>query len=146
MVSKKAIYIVSVFVLCLATLCACGKSKNPVAKAPNTNVSVKYSTTKPEFTAGEIATSRKNNDDDKEYDIEYYDDRGIGVKIEHYRDGKMRYYYTYSALDADGECVQQQYFNSHDKLIGTYDNGFFFDKDGTQITEDMMELMLDKVE
>lgn len=143
---KRMLYVLSAAVLFISLFSACGKqSDSPIAIAPSTDVGETYVTTSAEYTAGKEKTSEKVATGDNEYEITYYDEDGRGTKLEHYRNGKLRYYYICAGLDENGNCVQQMYYNGSDKLLGTFDNGYFFDADGTQITEDMMDLILDKV-
>ena len=144
---KKTLCFLSAAILMCSFLCACGKkSDNPIAAAPNTVVSEHYSTTEAQYTVGEPDHSEKVGLGDDEYEIMIYDKDGYGVKLEHYKNDKLKYYYTCSSRDEDGNCVQQKYYSSSNKLLGTFDSGYFFDADGTQITEDMMDLILEKVE
>lgn len=141
---NKRIYAVCLLIIMAAALGACGKKTG--LTSPNTVVSKTYSTTEPKYTAGKPETSERLNMGEDEYELMYYDESGVGVKLEHYRKGRLRYYYVCSAVDSDGNCLRQSYYKASGKLLGVFEDGYFFDAEGNQITEDMMEVMLDKVE
>ena len=141
---NRRIYAVCLLIIIAAAFGACGKK--PGLASPNTVVSETYSTTEPKYTAGKPEKSERLDMGENEYELMYYDASGVGVKLEHYRDGKLRYYYVCSAVDPDGNCLRQSYYKVSGKLLGIFENGYFFDAKGNQITEDMMEVMLDKVE
>ena len=144
---KKAVIIVSVLVLVLSVMSACGDKND--AEAVSTTVSDttrgdKYVTTASKYTVGDVQTSEKVAVNDNEYHIAYYDADGIGAKVEIYRGGKLAYYYTSSSVDEDGNCLQQKYYSADGRYLGAFDNGYFFDANGKQISEDEMEANLNK--
>ncbi len=150
---KKILIFLSMMILISSILSGCGDRKSEdvttTTAAPTTEESITivgdtYVTTEAKYTVGNVETSRKFETKDNEYEISYYDANGFAVKLEVYRDGKLRYYYTATSVDETGNCIQQKYYTPNGKLIGTFDNGFFFNANGEQITEDMMQKEIDK--
>ncbi len=141
---KKTLILISLSVLILTVFVSCGKNSKPTTDALYTDIPEAYSTTEPEYTAGSEKTSEKFETGKDEYQISYYDENGFATKLEFYRKGKLRYYYEASSVDETGNCIQQKYYTADGELFGVYDNGFFFDENGIQISEDMMQERLEK--
>lgn len=134
----------------LSVLSACNKKNEESdaeitsSTASKTQTDEKYETTAPKYTVGDVLTSERFEIADNEYHIAYYDGNGAGAKLEVYRNGKLAYYYTSSSVDETGNCLQQKYYTAGGKYIGAFDNGYFFDENGVQISEDEMEAKLNK--
>lgn len=146
---KKAIMLISVLILLCSVLSACDKKENNVDSDSTTTTSDttrddKYETTAPLYTVGDVQTSEKIENGEGEYNIAYYDANGAGARMDVYRNGKLVYYYTSSSVDDLGNCIQQKYYTADGKYIGAFDNGYFFDENGQQITEDVFESKLNK--
>lgn len=145
---KKIIIFASVFALLLSVLSACNdkvdesNTTQTTTTTPNTHFDGTYVTTAPEFTVGAVETSQKIEITDEEYHIAYYDSNGAGAKLEVYRNGKLVYYYVSSSVDDTGNCIQQKYYKANGEFVGTFDNGYFFDANGNQISEDVMNSKL----
>ena len=142
---KKSILLISIFILLLSVLSACGKNGDNTDDVPKDTITDgTYETTAPLYTVGDVQTSEKYEISDNEYQIAYYDTNGAGAKLEVYRNGKLVYYYISSSVDESGNCIQQKYYTADGKYIGAFDHGFFFDENGKQISEDVMESKLNK--
>ncbi len=140
---KRALIIISVLILTLTVFVSCSKDEPPVGGISD-EIPETYSMTEPQYTVGADETSQKVETGEDSYEIFYFDDNGFATKLEVYRKGKLRYYYTASSVDEEGNCVQQKYYTPKGELIGTYDNGFFFDGNGKQISEDRMQYNLEQ--
>lgn len=146
---RKTLILVSVLILLSAVLSACNRTDDKTDDgtlpfAPNTKVDEKYETTASQHTVGYVQTSEKFEISDEEYHIAYYDNNGVGAKMEVYRNGRLAYYYTSASVDETGNCLQQKYYTADGKYLGAFDNGYFFDENGKQISEDVMESKLNK--
>ena len=143
---KKTLCILSLVLLLLGMATACSReARSPVVDHPNTNVPVSHSTTKPEFTVGGESTSRRTDTGKKTYEIEYFDEEGYSVKKEYYENKTLVYYITVSGADKENNATRDEYYTADGKLFGVYDDGFFYDGEGNQISEDVMEANLYKV-
>ncbi len=140
---KRTIVFVSVLLLLTAVLSSCSKKGDDSVNETTTRGET-YETTAPLYTIGDLQTSEKFELTDNEYHIAYYDVNGAGAKMEIYRDGKLVYYYISSSVDEDGNCIQQKYYTADGEYIGAFDNGYFFDADGQQVSEDVFESELNK--
>ena len=146
---KKIISILLCFIM-LFSLVACTEDgdSNPTTTTTTTAtseisyISDDYSTTKPSYTAGAVATSERFGNDDKAYVIAYYDENGFHTKEEVYENGKMMYYYTSAGNDDMGNMTQVKYYTPGGKFVAAYDNGFFFDANGNKISETTFEALL----
>lgn len=147
---KKSIILICVLIILVSVLSACDKKSegdkdgSTAPFVPNTTFGEKYETTASQYTVGDVQTSERFDVADNEYHIAYYDGNGAGAKMEIYRNGKLAYYYTSSSVDETGNCLQQKYYTAGGKYIGAFDNGYFFDENGVQISEDEMEAKLNK--
>ena len=141
---KKTLCILSSVLLLLAMMTACGKKENPVVDHPNTNVPVSHSTTKPEFTVGDGNSSRMTETGENTYEIEYFDEKGFSVKKEYYENETLIYYIVIAGTDKNRNATREEYYTADGMLFGVYDDRFFYDGDGNQISEDVMEANLYK--
>lgn len=145
---KKTVIFISVLILLLSVMSACDEKENNTDSTSittsDTTRGEKYETTAPIYTVGDVQTSEKAELNENEYQIAYYDANGAGVKLEVYRNGKLAYYYESSSVDEVGNCIQQKYYTADGKYIGAFDNGYFFDENGQQISEDVFESKLNK--
>lgn len=80
---------------------------------------------------------------DGEYEISRYDDGGAGAKAEHYKNGKLAYYYINAAVDENGNCVRQDYYSPDGRLLCSFENGAFLDADGEPLSEEKAEKILE---
>ncbi len=146
---KKFIICISIFTVMISMFVACGdkgEEAESTTSAPTTysisHIDDDYSTTKPSFTAGAVATSERIDNDDKAYVIAYYDENGFRTKEEVYENGKMMYYYVSAGNDDMGNMTQVKYYTPGGKFVAAYDNGFFFDANGNKISETSFEALL----
>ena len=138
---KKIICILSLLLVITAVGTACGKEK-PIRPVPAEYTGETVTTTEAQYTVGTETSSTKVDISKKEYEINYVDGNGNAVKTEHYKKKKLIYYYVYSAADENGNGIQEKYYDPDGNLIGTAGDGYFYDKDGKQITEEMMSYLL----
>lgn len=139
---KKFICVFSLLLVITAVGTACGKTEKYPGPAPKDYTGATVTTTKPQHTVGTEESSTKVEINEKEYEINYVDSNGNAVKTEHYKKKKLIYYYVYSAADENGNGIQEKYYDPDGNLIGTAGGGYFYDKDGKQITEEMMSYLL----
>lgn len=139
---KKFICVFSLLLVIAAIGTACGKTEKYPGPAPKDYTGETVTTTEAQYTVGVETSSTKVDISKKEYEIYYVDGNGNAVKTEHYKKDKMIYYYVYSAADENGNGIQEKYYDPDGKLIGTAGDGYFYDKNGKQITEEMMSYLL----
>lgn len=140
---KKALFILSAAILMLSVFSACGKNKTIEMEKPvGYEFDETHTTTQAQYTVGKEAKSVKNEVGKNEYDIDYMDEDGDAVKREHYKDKVLKYYIEISAADKDGNSVQQKYYDPKGKLVLTEDNGNYFDENGNEVTEEMLDYLL----
>lgn len=139
---KKLIYLMSAVILLLCVATACSKTPDSYKGVereyegePHTTVEVKY-------TVGKEAHSRKVELNKQDYEIYYYDENQNASKIEHFIKDKLCYYQTVSAADENGNALQEKYYSADGELFAIFDNGAFFDANGKEISEDMMDYLL----
>lgn len=143
---KKYALILLLFVLILSTATACSRSyEKPAVKNPNGSLYEEHTTTAPEFTVGDEQTSRKDKTGNDSYEINYYDSNGLATKKEIYIKNVLKYYVVVSAVNEDGNSIQEEYYTADGKLFGVMDDGFFYDGKGNQISEDIMEVTLNNI-
>lgn len=143
---KGLLCVISFVLVCCSFLSACSKKETKTLETPNTDYGSEYHTKTPEITNGKIETSSRVDSGEDEYQIGYSDENGRGTKLEFYKKDKLVYYYITTGFDADGNATRQEYYDSENKLIAVYDNGYFFDAEGKQISEDVMNNMLYSIE
>lgn len=139
---KKTICILSLALLLLSAGTACGVNRTELEPIPVDYSGETKTTTEAQYTVGQEESSTKIDINKNEYEIDYFDKEGNGVKIEHYLNKKLVYYYTNSAADEIGNGVQQKYYDAQGKLLATEDSGCFYDANGKQITEETMNYIL----
>lgn len=143
---KKFIVCISILTVIVSLFVACGDEKDAspstTTTVPKSYIDDDYSTTKPSYTAGAVATSERFGNDDKAYVIAYYDENGFHTKEEVYENGKMMYYYTSAGNDDMGNMTQVKYYTPDGKFVAAYDHGFFFDAQGNKISETSFEALL----
>lgn len=146
---KKFIVCISILTVIVSLFVACGDENDDSQTTTTTTavseisyISDDYSTTKPSYTAGAVATSERFGNDDKAYVIAYYDENGFHTKEEVYENGKMMYYYTSAGNDDMGNMTQVKYYTPGGKFVAAYDHGFFFDAQGNKISETSFEALL----
>ena len=138
---KKTICILSLTLLLLSVGTAC-TNRTEFEPTPVEYTGETQTTTEAQYTLGQEESSTKLDISKNEYEISYFDKDGNGVKIEHYLNKKLIYYYVNSAADEIGNGVQQKYYDAYGKLLATEDSGCFYDADGKQITEETMDYIL----
>ncbi len=143
---KGLLAVISFVLVCCSFLSACSEKNSKILETPNTDYGSEYQTKTPEITNGKIETSSRLDGGKDEYQIGYFDENGRGTKLEFYKKNKLVYYYVTTGFDADGNATRQEYFDSESKLLAVCDNGYFFDADGNQISEDVMNNILYSVE
>lgn len=147
---KKLIICISILIVIVSLFVSCEDENieeqttttTTTAASEISYISDDYSTTKPSYTAGAVATSERFGNDDKAYVIAYYDENGFHTKEEVYENGKMMYYYTSAGNDDMGNMTQVKYYTPGGKFVAAYDNGFFFDANGNKISETTFEALL----
>lgn len=144
---KRFIYVFSAVILVLSVLtsCAAGDARKEIAEHPNTSIKEAHSTTEAEYTLGAEETSQKLETGKNKYEINYFDKKGNGTKKEFYEQDKLTYYIEISGADKNGKPTQEKYFKPDGTLFGVFDGGFFYDGEGNQISEDVMEKNLYEV-
>ncbi len=124
----------------LIMLCSCGEKSAESETTAQATV-----TNPPPYTTvidGKNYTAQKLESQDDNYQIGYFDDQNRASRFEYYKDGKLSYYYISSDFDENGNDNVQKYYSAEGKLLGTVDNGRFFDADGKEISEmEMSELL-----
>lgn len=137
---KKAICIVSTAILILTLATACGKTVQTESETETETQTISV----PPFSEVDGVKSRKVEIDDTHYEIDILDGNGNASKREFYKDGILTYYIEVSAKDADGNSTQEKYYTSKKELFATCDSGNYYDKNGKQISEEVMAAAIDK--
>lgn len=142
--------------LLVVFLCSCDKKDDTKAEEQTTTTVVTttkryfpdskpdqaYSTTKPSSVVGKEETSEKYETGENEYYIAYYTADGSGKKYEFYKDNKIRYSCVDVAVDKDGNVLRQEYYDADGKLLVVFDNGYYYDGQGNQITDNTADNLL----
>lgn len=141
---KKFIVCISILMLLLSVLVACGDKDaegetTTTTESTISTVDPDYSMTEPLYTVGDVKTSERYGSDNRAYVVNYYDENDFITKQEVFENGIMVYYYTVSATDDMGNCIQAKYYTVNGKFVAIFDNGFFFDADGSKISETEFE-------
>jgi uncharacterized protein YkuJ len=144
MMNKKIICIISIFTACLSVLCACGNKVND--ETSTTTSEVTYPAPYTTEVDGKMMTAQKLSNDSENYEIGYYDEDGRGVRLEHYKDNKLIYYYISTEFYSDGNATVQKYYDAKGKLVASVNNNEFFDAKGNKITEDEMNKIIQGLE
>lgn len=134
----KRITALLLLILLISAFCACGK-------ADTDNDGTTEATNPPPYTTeidGKAYTAQKLNSQDKNYQIGYYNDKSQPERFEYYKDGKLSYYYISSDFDESGNDNVQKYYSADGKLLGTFDNGKFYNASGKEISESEMDALL----
>lgn len=140
---KRFISVVSLMLVFAAVGTACAKeNKKPPISVPEKYTGETETTTEAQYTVGKEESSTKVQINKREYEINYVDKNGNAVKTEYYKDQQLIYYYVYSAADENGNGIQEKYYDAKGNLIATSDKGYFYDKNGKQISDEMMNYLL----
>lgn len=133
----KRITALLLLILLISAFCSCGKDDTDNNGTTETNP--------PPYTTeidGKAYTAQKLNSQDKNYQIGYYNDKNQPERFEYYKDGKLSYYYISSDFDENGNDSVQKYYSADGKLLGTFDNGKFYNASGKEISESEMDALL----
>lgn len=140
---KKIICILSAVIMILSIATACGKKSEPFRMPkPEEYSGETHVTTEVRKTVGTEVSSTRVETGEKNYEINYVDENGLAVKTEYYVNDVLKYYYVVTGTDDFGNSVRQAYYDADDNLIATIEDGYFYDKDGKQISEEMMDYIL----
>ncbi len=134
----KRITALLLLILIISVFCSCGK-------ADTDNDGTTEATNPPHYTTvidGKKYTAQRLDSNDKNYQIGYYNDKNLPERFEYYKDGKLSYYYISSGFDENGNDSIQKYYNADGKLLGTVDNGKFYNASGKEISESEMDSLL----
>ncbi len=133
---KKALCILSAALVLLTVGTACSKNES------NTGIDAAEENTWVEFITEEDRKAVKQIINDDEYELNYIDADGNAEKTEHYKNGKLTYYFVYSASGKNGN-INQEYYGADGKLFARYGTDGFFGADGKEIREDDMQKLID---
>lgn len=143
---KKLICLMSAVLLLLSVGTACSKKTDSGSYKglQREYEGETHTTTEPKYTVGREAHSQKVKLSGRDYEIYYYDENRNAAKIEYYMDDVLSYYHAVSAADENGNALQEKYYGADGKLFATVDDGAFFDENGKEISEDMMDYLLNQ--
>ena len=139
---KKTICIISLLLVVMSAASACGRTQKIVRERPEDYVGETHSTTEAQYTVGKEERSMKNEIDKNTYELLYVDSDGNAVKNERYYKNRLRYYCTITATDENGNGIRQNYYDAEGNLFASEEYGYYYDGDGKQISEEMMEYLL----
>lgn len=144
---KKAVCIFSAVLLILSVATACGKKPEPFRiSKPEEYSGETHATTEVQKTVGTEVSSTKVETGENNYEINYVDENGIAVKTECYVNDVLKYYYVVTATNEFGNSVRQVYYDADDNLLATVEDGYFYDKDGKQISDEMMDYIIQELD
>lgn len=136
---KKIICILSAAVLLLTVGTACGKKEQADnTAADNTTAENTWA----RFVTENGKKAMKIIINENEYEMNYLDESDNADKTEHYKNGKLTYYYVYADPDSYGNS-EQLYYSADGKFFAKYSAEGFFDANGKEISEGEMQKLID---
>lgn len=134
----KRISALFLLIILALTFGACGKNDTDKDETTVAPLSESYTT----VIDGKNYTAQRLNSNDENFQIGYFNDNNQPERFEYYKDGKLSYYYISSGFDENGNDDVQKYYSADGKLLGTVNNGRFYNASGKEISESEMDALL----